>query len=216
VNGELFRAVRMEPPASGGYRGVLSVRRSSLRDDDHTLEDGWRHAEGCSCDLCTADVAVPLEPAATRAWPSSVSAFREAAAPVSGGYMPHRLDSNEPVSCRRNADETPRHGRSRLTTVEHGDGAKPWTVQHDYSHATTARHAFGRFPKPVSKSVRAIAAKAANPFPPVLAADSGNGRAHVDNWSAPVGRLQEIRACYMSRRPVRLRTNVRLETLPRR
>ena len=67
VDGELFRAIRMEPPASGGYRGVLSVRRSSLHDDDHTVDDGWRHAEGCSCELCTADVAVPLEPAGTRA-----------------------------------------------------------------------------------------------------------------------------------------------------
>ena len=67
VDGQLFRAVRMQPPASAGYRGVLSVRRSSLRDNDHTLEDGWRHAEGCSCELCTAEVAVPFEPAGTRA-----------------------------------------------------------------------------------------------------------------------------------------------------
>lgn len=56
VNGEMFRAVRMEPPAAGGYRGVLSVRRSSLRDDDHTLDDVWQHAQGCSCELCSADV----------------------------------------------------------------------------------------------------------------------------------------------------------------
>ena len=67
VDGELFRAVRMEPPASGGYRGVLSVKRSSLHDDDHTLNNGWRHAEGCTCELCTAEVAVPLEAGRARA-----------------------------------------------------------------------------------------------------------------------------------------------------
>ena len=34
VDGELFRAVRLEPPATGGYQGVLTVRRSTLRDGD--------------------------------------------------------------------------------------------------------------------------------------------------------------------------------------
>lgn len=62
VDGELFRAVRMEPPASAGYRGVLSVRRSSLRDGDQTLSDGWRHAESCTCELCGGQVAMPVEP----------------------------------------------------------------------------------------------------------------------------------------------------------
>jgi hypothetical protein len=68
IDGELFRAVRMEPPASTGYQGVLSVKRSSLCDGDRTLADGWQHAEGCSCQLCVAEVdadkvGVSLEPA---------------------------------------------------------------------------------------------------------------------------------------------------------
>jgi hypothetical protein len=71
VDGELFRAVRMEPPAAEGYQGVLSIKQSSLRDDLRILEDGWRHADGCSCELCAlevvADLGVPAESAATRA-----------------------------------------------------------------------------------------------------------------------------------------------------
>ena len=53
IDGELFRAVRMEPPASTGYQGVLSVRRSLLDDADRLVADGWRHVEGCDCELCT-------------------------------------------------------------------------------------------------------------------------------------------------------------------
>ena len=52
VDGELFRAMRMEPPATGGYQSVLSVKRSALRDGDHIVEDGWHHVEGCDCLLC--------------------------------------------------------------------------------------------------------------------------------------------------------------------
>jgi len=66
VDGELFRAVRMEPPAAGGYRGVLSVKRSSLGADVRLIAEGWRHVEGCACELCAAEVAVPLESAGTR------------------------------------------------------------------------------------------------------------------------------------------------------
>ena len=53
IDGELFRAVRMEPPSSAGYQGVLSVRRSLLDDADRLLAEGWRHVEGCDCELCT-------------------------------------------------------------------------------------------------------------------------------------------------------------------
>lgn len=59
VDGELYRAVRMEPPASAGYRGVLNVQRSTLDDDDGLVADGWRHSEGCSCELCSVDAAAP-------------------------------------------------------------------------------------------------------------------------------------------------------------
>ena len=52
VDGELYRAIPMEPPASEGYRGVLSVKRSGLGDDDRLIADGWRHAEDCTCPLC--------------------------------------------------------------------------------------------------------------------------------------------------------------------
>jgi len=72
IGGELFRAVRMEPSASVGYQGVLAVRRSSLREGDHTLDFGWQHADGCGCDLCRAEVdashpGVPFESAGVRA-----------------------------------------------------------------------------------------------------------------------------------------------------
>jgi hypothetical protein len=56
VDGELYRAVRMEPPASAGYRGVLKVERSSLGADDRLVAGGWSHTEGCSCELCTVGV----------------------------------------------------------------------------------------------------------------------------------------------------------------
>jgi hypothetical protein len=70
VDGELYRAVRMEPPASAGYKGVLRVERSSLDDDDRLVADGWSHTEGCSCELCAADAGatrpVRLRAVATR------------------------------------------------------------------------------------------------------------------------------------------------------
>jgi hypothetical protein len=59
VDGGLFRAVPMEPPAAGGYRGVLSVRQSSLREGDHTLIAGWRHAGQCCCALCADSASAP-------------------------------------------------------------------------------------------------------------------------------------------------------------
>ena len=66
VDGELFRAVRLEPPATEGYQGVLSVKRSALRDGDHTIDGGWRHREGCRCDLCANATATPPSAASTR------------------------------------------------------------------------------------------------------------------------------------------------------
>ena len=54
VDGELFRAVRMEPPAAQGYSHALRVRRSSLSGGEHLVEDGWYHAEDCPCSLCAA------------------------------------------------------------------------------------------------------------------------------------------------------------------
>jgi hypothetical protein len=66
VDGELYRAVRMEPPASAGYSGVLKVQRSALGDGDGLVACGWRHAEGCSCELCCVDAAA-ARPARLRA-----------------------------------------------------------------------------------------------------------------------------------------------------
>jgi hypothetical protein len=54
VDGELFRAVRMEPPAAQGYSHALRVRRSSLSGGHHLVEDGWYHVEDCPCSLCAA------------------------------------------------------------------------------------------------------------------------------------------------------------------
>jgi hypothetical protein len=54
VDGELFRAVRMEPPAAQGYSHALCVRRSSLCGGEHVVEVGWYHADGCPCSLCVA------------------------------------------------------------------------------------------------------------------------------------------------------------------
>src|SRR5665648_901943 len=54
--------------------------------------------------------------------------------------------------CRRVADETPHHGPSHLSTAQHGADAEPWTVQHLCTRATTRDHAFGMFPKPVTKT----------------------------------------------------------------
>jgi hypothetical protein len=67
VNGELFRALRMEPPASDGYSRALRVRRSSLTGGEHLVEDGWYHAEGCSCRFCTAPQTEPELPGASHA-----------------------------------------------------------------------------------------------------------------------------------------------------
>jgi hypothetical protein len=71
VDGELFRAVRLQPPATGGSRGVLAVKRSLLRERDHLLADDWRHAEGCVCGLCAAcvELAAPTGPVATATSP---------------------------------------------------------------------------------------------------------------------------------------------------
>ncbi len=52
VDGKLFRAVLKGPPASRGHGEALHVRLSTLRDSDRVIEDGWHHAEDCSCDLC--------------------------------------------------------------------------------------------------------------------------------------------------------------------
>jgi len=59
IDGGLFRAVPMEPPAAGGYRGVLGVRQSSLREGDHTLVAGWYHADQCRCGLCADSASAP-------------------------------------------------------------------------------------------------------------------------------------------------------------
>jgi hypothetical protein len=82
VDGQLFRAVRLEPPATGGYQGVLTVKPSTLRDGDHTIDGGWRHGEGCRCDLCTpTDTAAsgtadqPLRPG-SRVWTSAPTTAR--------------------------------------------------------------------------------------------------------------------------------------------
>jgi hypothetical protein len=50
--------------------------------------------------------------------------------------------------CRHIADETPHHGPTRPSTIEHRPFPEPWTVQHLRVRLTTARHAFGGFPKP--------------------------------------------------------------------
>jgi hypothetical protein len=83
IDGELFRAVRLEPPATGGYQGVLTVRPSTLRDGDHTVDGGWRHGEGCRCDLCANPANAPdpaaLEPlgrSGSRVWTSTPTAVR--------------------------------------------------------------------------------------------------------------------------------------------
>lgn len=83
VDGGLFRAVPMEPPAAGGYRGVLSVRQSSLREGGHTLIAGWYHADQCRCGLCADSASasgsgVPRQqalPSGHRTWkaPSDVT-----------------------------------------------------------------------------------------------------------------------------------------------
>ena len=85
VDGELFRAVRLEPPATGGYQGVLSVKRSALRDGDHTIDGGWRHREGCRCDLCANATATPpsaasdpLKRRGSRVWTPAPTAARHA------------------------------------------------------------------------------------------------------------------------------------------
>jgi hypothetical protein len=71
VDGALFRAVRLEPPATGGYQGVLTVKPSTLRAGDHTVDAGWRHAEGCRCDLCTTPASTPDRAGDPRARPGS-------------------------------------------------------------------------------------------------------------------------------------------------
>jgi hypothetical protein len=83
VDGELFRAVRLEPPATGGYQGVLTVKPSVLRDGDHTLDGGWRHGEGCGCDLCSSALSAPdsgadpLGHAEPRTWTVTATAARQ-------------------------------------------------------------------------------------------------------------------------------------------
>ncbi len=52
VDGRLFRAVLKEPPASGSYGDAFHVSLSTLRDGDHLVNDGWYHAQDCSCNLC--------------------------------------------------------------------------------------------------------------------------------------------------------------------
>jgi hypothetical protein len=52
INGEIFSAIHMEPPSVEGYAHALRVRRSSLRDAQHKISDGWNHAEGCGCRWC--------------------------------------------------------------------------------------------------------------------------------------------------------------------
>jgi hypothetical protein len=52
INGEIYRAIHMEPPSAEGYARALRVRRSSLRAAEHKISEGWHHAEGCDCRFC--------------------------------------------------------------------------------------------------------------------------------------------------------------------
>ena len=54
IDGELLRAVRMEPPASDGQTNALKVGRSALRGTEEIAKEGWRHLEGCDCPHCAA------------------------------------------------------------------------------------------------------------------------------------------------------------------
>jgi len=52
------------------------------------------------------------------------------------------------LHCRRNADKTPHHGPTRLTTTEHRGRPETWTVQHNRTRLTTTHHRCGMIPKP--------------------------------------------------------------------
>jgi len=58
VDGELFRAVRMQRPSSESRAAYsdehLHVRRSSLHGLEKQIECGWHHEEACACALCAA------------------------------------------------------------------------------------------------------------------------------------------------------------------
>lgn len=56
VDGELLRAVRMEPPASGGHSHILRVGPTRLRGSEHMLSEGWRHLKGCDCRFCAEGI----------------------------------------------------------------------------------------------------------------------------------------------------------------
>jgi len=47
--------------------------------------------------------------------------------------------SCRPLNCRHDADETPHHGPTRLSTVRHQARAKPWIVQHNRTRRTTRK-----------------------------------------------------------------------------
>ena len=48
----------------------------------------------------------------------------------------------EAAPCRRNADKTPHHCPSRLSTAGYAASAEPWTVQHFRARGTAAQRAF--------------------------------------------------------------------------
>ena len=58
------------------------------------------------------------------------------------------VGSLDSVGCRRVADKTCRHARTPPDTDKQPPPPEPWSVQHNRRRPTTARHAFGMFPKP--------------------------------------------------------------------
>ena len=76
-------------------------------------------------------------------------------------------------SSRQLAVETHPHAPTRVSTGQHEESPEAWTVQHYRARATTARHAFGRFPKPgVAGSI---------------SAEGATFVLHMANSSAPLG-----------------------------
>jgi hypothetical protein len=125
IDGELFRAVRLQPPATGGGQGVLAVRHSALRGRDHLVADDWRHAEGCPCELCAVSQdtvneggagsaspdsgAPPESPADSGAPPGPVTVWVERSAQTEPSGPAATATSLAPQGRR----ETPERGRDR-------------------------------------------------------------------------------------------------------
>ena len=94
---------------------------------------------------------ISLEAAGGRTWIRITDLFliREALCPTEMRVC-RSIAAHAPVAhcCRQIADETPRHGPSRLTTSGHRARPEPWIVQRNRTRLTTAQHAFGGFPIP--------------------------------------------------------------------